>query len=305
MRRMIARALIALLAFNVLVSPARAADSTVSAMTAASAFSGTELTYIVQGGADRKGTPAQFAIYVYGLMTGDCTVTLSAITCTKTNGVAFTALATTAPGTGVATALGVNVGTAGAFVVNGGALGTPSSGTLTNASGLPIAGLTGLGTGVGTALAVNVGSAGSFITNGGALGTPSSGTLTNATGLPIGGITGLGTGVGAALGTALSANGGLTTTIASGTLALSTTAISSGACTAAQTATATNTATTDVVLASFNGDPTAVTGYSPATAGMLTIITYPTLNTFNAKVCNNTSSSITPGAITLNWRVLR
>lgn len=40
-------------------------------------------------------------------------------------------------GTGVATALAVNVGTAGSFVVNGGALGTPSSGTLTNATGLP------------------------------------------------------------------------------------------------------------------------------------------------------------------------
>lgn len=36
------------------------------------------------------------------------------------------------PGTGVGTALAVNVGTAGAFVVNGGALGTPSSGALTN-----------------------------------------------------------------------------------------------------------------------------------------------------------------------------
>jgi len=35
-------------------------------------------------------------------------------------------------GTSVATALAVNVGTAGAPVVNGGALGTPSSGTLTN-----------------------------------------------------------------------------------------------------------------------------------------------------------------------------
>ena len=35
-------------------------------------------------------------------------------------------------GTGVATALAVNVGSAGAFVTNGGALGTPSSGTLTN-----------------------------------------------------------------------------------------------------------------------------------------------------------------------------
>ena len=38
-------------------------------------------------------------------------------------------------GTGVATALAVNVGSAGAFVTNGGALGTPSSGTVTNLTG--------------------------------------------------------------------------------------------------------------------------------------------------------------------------
>ena len=38
-------------------------------------------------------------------------------------------------GTGVATALAVNTGTAGAFLVNGGALGTPSSGTVTNLTG--------------------------------------------------------------------------------------------------------------------------------------------------------------------------
>lgn len=42
-------------------------------------------------------------------------------------------------GTGVATALAINTGSAGAFVVLGGALGTPSSGTGTNISGIPAA----------------------------------------------------------------------------------------------------------------------------------------------------------------------
>lgn len=46
------------------------------------------------------------------------------------------------------------------LLYSGGALGTPASGTLTNATGLPIAGIESLGTGVGTALAVNVGAAG-------------------------------------------------------------------------------------------------------------------------------------------------
>jgi hypothetical protein len=44
-------------------------------------------------------------------------------------------------GTGVATALAVNVGSAGAFVTFNGALGTPSSATLTNALGLPVGGI--------------------------------------------------------------------------------------------------------------------------------------------------------------------
>jgi hypothetical protein len=106
-------------------------------------------------------------------------------------------------------------------------------------------------------------------------------------------------------GTAIPASATLAQTIASGTAALGTSAIASATCATAVTATATGTATTDVVAASFNGDPTAVTGYIPATAGMLTIVSYPTANTVNFKVCNNTSSSITPGAITINWRVTR
>lgn len=105
--------------------------------------------------------------------------------------------------------------------------------------------------------------------------------------------------------TATLPNGTVMRVVASGTKALATGAISSAACTSAQTASATGTLTTDVIAATFNGDPTAVTGYVPLTTGMLTILIYPTADTFNAKVCNNTSSSITPGAITLNWSVLR
>jgi len=97
----------------------------------------------------------------------------------------------------------------------------------------------------------------------------------------------------------------LTQTIASGTKALATSAISSGTCSSAQTSSATGTLTTDNIVADFNADPTGVTGYSPTTNGMLTIIKYPTADTVNFKVCNNTSASVTPGAITLNWRVVR
>jgi hypothetical protein len=121
-----------------------------------------------------------------------------------TSGVA----AALAIGTGVATALGFNVGSAGAFVTFNGALGTPSSGTLTNATGLPIStGVSGLGTSVATALGVNIGTAGSVVVNGGVLGTPSSGTLTSCTGLPVStGISGLGTGIATFLATPSSAN---------------------------------------------------------------------------------------------------
>lgn len=56
-------------------------------------------------------------------------------------GGAGAAPATVTTGTGVITALGINIGSVGAFVTNGGALGTPSSATLTNATGLPNSGL--------------------------------------------------------------------------------------------------------------------------------------------------------------------
>lgn len=128
-------------------------------------------------------------------------------------------------GTGVATALAVNVGSAGAFVTFNGALGTPSSGTLSNATGLPIStGVSGLGANVatflGTPSSANLALAVTDETGSGLivfatspvlttpnLGTPSAATLTNATGLPVStGISGLGTNVATFLGTPSSAN---------------------------------------------------------------------------------------------------
>ena len=180
-----------------------------------------------------------------------------------------------------------------------------ASGALTVAAPI-ISEISGMGTAVASALGANVGSAGAIVVNGGALGTPSSGTLTSATGLPIlTGVSGLGTSVATALGVSIGTTGSVARYIASGSRALATAAISSATCATVVTATATGVLSTDAVSASFNGDPTAVTGYVPLTTGMLTIIVYPSADLVNFKVCNNTAASITPGAITLNWMVSR
>lgn len=96
-----------------------------------------------------------------------------------------------------------------------------------------------------------------------------------------------------------------TQTIASGTSAMGTSAISSGTCATVVTTSATGTAATDVIEMNPNTDPTAVTGYGPSASGSLYIWKWPTTNNVNFKVCNNTSGSITPSALTLNWRVVR
>lgn len=98
---------------------------------------------------------------------------------------------------------------------------------------------------------------------------------------------------------------GIPCLIASGTAALGTSAIASGLCATVVTATATGAATSDAIIADPNTDPTAVTGYAPSASGSLYIWKWATANTVNFKVCNNTSGSITPAALTLNWRVVR
>jgi hypothetical protein len=89
-------------------------------------------------------------------------------------------------GTGVATALAVNTESAGAFVVNGGGLGTPSSGTLTNATGLPLT------TGVTGTLPVGNGGTGATTLTGYVKGTGTSAFTASST-IPSTDITGLGT----------------------------------------------------------------------------------------------------------------
>jgi hypothetical protein len=98
---------------------------------------------------------------------------------------------------------------------------------------------------------------------------------------------------------------GAVQTIALGTTAMGTAAITSGACASVVTVTATGTATTDTIAATPNVDPTGVSGYGPSASGSLYIQAYPTANNVNFKVCNNTAGTITPAALSLNWAVRR
>jgi hypothetical protein len=98
---------------------------------------------------------------------------------------------------------------------------------------------------------------------------------------------------------------GVTLTIASGTSALGTTSIGANACASVVTTTATGTLSTDTINWTPNADISGVTGYGVASTDGLIIYLYPTSGNVNFHVCNSTGTSITPGAVTLNWAVRR
>ena len=107
-------------------------------------------------------------------------------------------------------------------------------------------------------------------------------------------------------GTAIPSSATLTRTIASGATAMPTAAVGANACSAAATtAVATGALTSDAVAVTFASDPTGVTGYGGGTNGGITINAWPTANQMNFKLCNQTGASITPGAISVNWRDTR
>jgi hypothetical protein len=95
----------------------------------------------------------------------------------------------------------------------------------------------------------------------------------------------------------------VTQTIASGTAAMTTAAIASGACGSTVTVSAPSVATTDIVDIGNNGNPTGVTGYTPG--GGLAIRAWPTSGNVNFCVSNEIGTSVTPGALTINWSVRR
>ena len=107
-------------------------------------------------------------------------------------------------------------------------------------------------------------------------------------------------------GISVSINGGAyypyVQTLGSGTQALGTSAIPSATC-AVTTLAVSGVTTSSKFSSNPSTDPTGVTGYAPSTSGSLYIWPYVTTGNINWKVCNPSSSTLTPGALSMNYTV--
>ena len=191
--------------------------------------------------------------------------------------------------------------------------------SLTNTSGLygvtftaSVPSLTSLG----TAATANTGTSGGTLgllngnltfSGSNAYGTPASINISNATGLTASQVPALS--ASAALGnlTIPSSAGSatFTQTVASGSQALGTITIPANSCATAINVSATGVASTDTINWTPNADISGATGYSYTSTDGLKIYLWPTSGNVNFHVCNGTATAITPGAVTLNWRVYR
>lgn len=299
------------------IGPASAAQQTITINGTSCQLSGSCTVSSVGGGVSSiNGTPGAYTFSFSG-GAGSC----SGTTCT------FTGAGT---GGGSVTNFIANTGSWPTWLVPSVATSTTTPTLSVSASSIPNSALANAGLTLGstalnlggTTTTVNGLTLGSPTLTTPALGTPSAVVLTNGTGLPWTGLTGtpstsqvpvqLLTTTGTFGPATLLAGvlnipqyAGTTTTICSGTIALGTAAIPAGASAAPITATCTGLASTDTVMMDFNQSPLTIVGYQASTSGMLTIIKWPSSNTINVSVVNNTAASITPGAVTLNYRVVR
>ena len=92
----------------------------------------------------------------------------------------------------------------------------------------------------------------------------------------------------------------------SGDAVMLTAEIAGNACAASEVSkSAVGIASTDVVTLGFQSDPSLVAGYGAGAADGLVIYGYPGSDVALFKVCNVTASPITPGAMTINWQVVK
>lgn len=96
-----------------------------------------------------------------------------------------------------------------------------------------------------------------------------------------------------------------TSTICSGTVTLGTGALSTATKGNGSTSACSGLATTDAITNTANAEIFTLTGFTPSANGILTISCWPTANTVNCEEENNTAGTITPAAVTVNYRVVR